>query len=87
MKKFKTKDIYKTKSYQMETNTTKDILNGLYGIMNKKEDIMNKREECLHIANEIVNGAREKERIKKGIKVAFSISTIYCLLMAFILTL
>ena len=33
------------------------------------------------------NGAREKERIKKGIKVAFSISTIYCLLMAFILNL
>lgn len=57
MKKFKTKDIYKTKSY----NTEKDILNGLYGIMNNKEDIMNKREECLRIANEIVNGAREKD--------------------------
>ena len=41
MKKFKIKDIYKTKSY----NTEKDILNGLYGITNKKEDIMNKREE------------------------------------------
>lgn len=57
MKKFKTKDIYKTKSYQTETNTAKDILNGLYRIMNKKEDIMNKREELLRIANEFVNGA------------------------------
>lgn len=56
-RKLKVKDIYKTKSY----NTEKDILNGLYGIMNKKEDIMNKREECLRIANEIVNGAREKD--------------------------
>lgn len=55
-RKFKVKDIYTTKSY-----TEKDILNGLYGIMNKKEDIMNKREECLRMANEIVNGAREKD--------------------------
>lgn len=55
-RKFKVKDIYTTKSYM-----AKDILNGLYGIMNNKEDIMNKREECLRMANEIVNGAREKD--------------------------
>ena len=33
------------------------------------------------------SGAKKSDRIKKGIKVAFSISTIYCLLMALILNL
>lgn len=56
MKKFKTKDIYKTKSH----NTEKDILSTMYGVTSK-EDIMNKREECLRIANGIVNGEREKD--------------------------
>ena len=33
------------------------------------------------------HGAKENDRIKKGIRVAFAISTIYCLLMAIILNL
>lgn len=57
---FKTKDIYTTKSQNTTPYTAKHILNTLYGKL-QKEDIMNYREECLRMANEIVNGAREKD--------------------------
>lgn len=57
--KFKVKDIYGTKTYYTEAE--KDILNTLYGETHKEDNTMNKREECLRMANEIVNGAREKD--------------------------
>ena len=60
-RKFKVKDIYTTKSY-----TEKDILNGLYGIMNDKEDIMNAKEllndkELLNALNTTIPKLKEKE--------------------------
>ena len=54
-RKFKVKDIHTTKSY-----TEKDILNGLYGIMNNKEDIMNAK-ELLNALNTTIPKLKEKE--------------------------
>lgn len=53
--KFKPADMYR------DTDTAKDILNTVYGTMNKEKSDMNRREECLRMANEIVNGAREQD--------------------------